>query len=218
MLQAALELFRELAGLARDLLQVFRSRTTDTEDRPARVGVFGGILFLLLPLLTVGLLGFYFGLGRQSAEFAGGQGKGVDVAGFCRSYGFPANSLNSCSSEIDLNAACNWQHGRLDLRAQFNPEAGPYPGRAAWSALCQDPAGDPVDQDGISDMNGYCVKEFLSSSQVRAVVVDGQGVENGTGGTWVCQSQIDMDLACAWQYQNRNIDARYEDGGWRCYQ
>ncbi|MEJ8277456.1 hypothetical protein [Pseudonocardia spirodelae] len=218
MLQSIVDLCRELTGLARDLLQVFRRRTTGTEARPARARVFGGVVFLVIPLLLVAAAGFAYGLGKQPAEIFGEQGQGVDVAGFCRSYGFPGNTLNSCSSQVDLNAACNWQHGRSDLRVHFDPQAGSYPGRAAWSALCFDPAGNSVDRDGISDMRGFCAKEFPSSSQVRAVVLDDQGEESESGGSWVCQSKIDMDLACAWQYQNRDIDAREEDGRWSCYQ
>jgi hypothetical protein len=125
---------------------------------------------------------------------------GLDLAGYCKSYQYDTNTEDSCSSRIDLNAACNFDHGRTDLHLVFgsaSPESG----------VCYPPSGPAP--GGIRNMTGYCQHLYQNSRTVIATVVDS---------TWVCQTTIDKNLACTWQYQKSGLTARNDSGGWNCYQ
>jgi len=126
-------------------------------------------------------------------------GRGLDLAGYCDSYGYESNSENICYSDIDLDRACNWQYERTDLHIVMS--GGPYSGD------CYDAKRNFV--GGIGEMPRYCSDSFQRSTSVKAVVKDGK--------TWVCQTTIDHDLACLWQYQSKNLVAREEDGLWKCF-
>ncbi|GAA4225199.1 hypothetical protein GCM10022254_06650 [Actinomadura meridiana] len=123
---------------------------------------------------------------------------GLDLAGYCRTYGFTTNDADACSWNIALNQACDWQYQKTGLRLVMN--SGPY------SGVCQE-SKKPL--GGIRDMRGFCRNRFPTSTDVNANV-------NGQQ-TWVCKVKLDLSLACGWQYQKRDIEARKEGGLWYCY-
>ncbi|WP_143220863.1 hypothetical protein [Actinomadura sp. CNU-125] len=125
---------------------------------------------------------------------------GLDLAAYCKSYGYESNDADRCSQRISLAEACNWQHRAPGHRAV--QESGPY------STSCVNPKGQPV--GGIRDMNGYCHHRFPMSADVEVALA------NGT--TWACQTTIDKSLACGWQYQKRDLAARQNGFLWTCYQ
>jgi hypothetical protein len=125
---------------------------------------------------------------------------GLDLARYCRSYGYSTNSDELCSWNIRLNEACDWQYRRPDHK--FRAESGPY------SGVCYN-SGD-VAVGGINDMQGFCRFRFRTSLNVRPVVVNGE--------TWACQVPIDKDVACTWQWLKADLEARNVDGLWTCYQ
>ena len=131
-------------------------------------------------------------------------GGGVDLAQYCKSRGYEANvgenNEELCSSNINLDEACNWQHERDDLHIILNPDNDPE------SGICYDPQEEQI--GGISNMLGYCKFENKSPG-VKAKVVDGD---------WTCRTKIDIGLACALQYEKRAVEARYEEGTWQCYE
>jgi len=130
---------------------------------------------------------------------------GVDLAGFCKSLNYSTNDEENdeifCTSNIDLNRACNWQYTKPDLHIRFDENNDPY------SGLCYDPQNNPI--GGISDMLGYCKDEYRRSPDVMAEVKND---------IWACRTKIDMDLACTWQYQKEDLEARNEEGTWQCYE
>jgi hypothetical protein len=129
---------------------------------------------------------------------------GVDLAQYCKSLDYDTNDGENneefCSSNINLDEACNWQHERDDLRLTFNRDNDPE------SGICYDSQEDQI--GGISDMLGYCKFEN-NSPDVKAEVVNGD---------WTCRTKIDMGLVCSWQYEKRAVEARYEEGTWQCYE
>ncbi|MGV9412712.1 hypothetical protein ACWDOP_22620 [Nocardia sp. NPDC003693] len=129
---------------------------------------------------------------------------GVDLAQHCISYGFTGVNGAQCMSEIQLDLACNWQYQRNDLQLRFSRDD-------PNSGVCYRP--DGISMTGIKDLPGYCRETFPSSDNVRAAVVT---LENGKK-TWVCQSEVDMRIACIWQYQSPDLQARKVDDNWSCY-
>ncbi|MDX6739468.1 hypothetical protein [Actinocorallia sp. A-T 12471] len=124
---------------------------------------------------------------------------GLDFARYCKSYGYAANDDAFCSLNIPLDKACDWQYGSSGHRIEM--DSGPYSGRCVNSKK--------KDVGGIKDMAGYCRERFEPSAEVGTTVL---------AGTWVCRTPIDKNLACAWQYQQRDLAARKEkDGLWLCY-
>jgi hypothetical protein len=126
---------------------------------------------------------------------------GLDLAGYCQSYKYTANSEDLCSSEIPLNEACDWEYGEPGHRMEM--KSGPV------SGLCHNSEGEPV--GGIDDMQGFCQARFDKTVNVEAVV---------KGETWTCQTPIDKELACSWRYQRGDLDVRkdQDSGLWTCYQ
>ncbi|GAB2866376.1 hypothetical protein GCM10022221_78580 [Actinocorallia aurea] len=123
---------------------------------------------------------------------------GLDISEYCGSYGYSSNDDRFCSFDIPLAKVCDWQYGSEGHT--FVMESGPYSGRCLNAKKKQ--------VGGIKDMAGYCRDHFKPSSQVETTIV---------GGTWVCRTAIDMDLACSWQYQERDVEARHEGVTWLCY-
>lgn len=124
---------------------------------------------------------------------------GVDLAGYCHSYTFDSGSEKYCSSNIDLDKACDWQYGQSGFTFKFR-SSSPY------SGVCYKVG---KSMNGIKDMQGYCENIFNASADVEAAL-DG-------GKTWACRTKVDMELVCTWQYQKRDVEARKGDGQWRCY-
>ena len=129
---------------------------------------------------------------------------GVDLAQYCKSLDYDTNDGENneefCSSNINLDEACNWQHERDDLHLTFNRDNDPE------SGFCYDSQKDQI--GGIRDMLGYCKFEN-NSPDVKAEVVNGD---------WTCRTRMDMGLVCSWQYEKRAVEARYEEGTWQCYE
>jgi hypothetical protein len=127
---------------------------------------------------------------------------GLDLATYCKSYSYTENNLEFCSAPIKMDDACNWQYRRNDLRLEFGSSA-------PESGKCYDPKN--VHVGGIKDMTGYCRNTFQGSIDVVAIVLNEK--------TWTCQTKIDMNLACEWQYQRDQMKAREETKGiWGCYE
>ncbi|ROO88992.1 hypothetical protein EDD29_6679 [Actinocorallia herbida] len=124
---------------------------------------------------------------------------GLDFGKYCKSYGYSANDDEFCSLGVPLAKACDWQYGSEGHT--FVMTSGPYSGR------CFD--GKKKYVGGIKDMAGYCRERFAPSPEVGTALIDGT--------TWACRTNIDKDLACAWQYQQRDLAAREEGGLWLCY-
>jgi len=125
---------------------------------------------------------------------------GLDLANYCRTYGYTANDDDACSRGIDGNQACDWQYGNAEQHIMVT-KSGPY------SGVCQNSRKKPV--GGIKDMRGFCRSQFKSSTDVNAIVNSQQ--------KWICQVKLDLNLACSWQYQKRDIEARKDGGLWYCY-
>ncbi|WP_199044120.1 hypothetical protein [Glycomyces salinus] len=159
---------------------------------------------LAVTVTTVILGGIYFiylktpaGVDTPESPTLGG----LDLAKYCSSYNYEENDDRFCTAEIDLDDACSWQYDAPDLIAEV--ESGPYSGD------CRDPQGESL--GGISDMPGYCKANFRGSLEVEASVVEEEE-------KWVCRTEINMGLACTWQYQKENLQAREEGGIWNCYE
>jgi hypothetical protein len=205
-----LDIVDQIMNLARqlvDLLKVLADRWGRAKKSTqlslaiaATVVVAGGIL----------LLGFH--LGGQNPGVAPAQSGptqdavpkrigGLDLARYCQSYEYDTNSEEFCTSGINLDEACNWQYERNDLHGRFtsnNPSSG----------VCFDSSEVPL--GGVSDMPRYCESAFKKSIDVEAKVVNE---------TWVCQTRIDMRLACTWEYQRYDLEARKDAAGnWSCYE
>ncbi|SNR56851.1 hypothetical protein [Actinomadura mexicana] len=140
---------------------------------------------------------------------------GLDLEHYCRNYGFNGNEKEGekffCSTEIgatqknsarlSLNGACIWDKGQqstFKLRSPNNP----------YSGECYNANHTPI--GGVGNMSGYCEHVFKGMSKIQATVADAK---------WVCRSAIDMKLACAWSYQELDVEARMDvnTDQWNCY-
>lgn len=125
---------------------------------------------------------------------------GVDLQDYCRSYGYSgSHQKTTCSLDVDLDAACSWQYGITGLKSKLRDKGDLYTGECYLKKKFM---------GGINDMPGYCKFAFKGSDVVTAAV---------EGDTWVCRSTIDMKLACTWQYQRSDVEAREVDGNWTCF-
>lgn len=129
---------------------------------------------------------------------------GLDLAQHCISYGFTGVNGLLCMAEIKLDQACNWQYKQSDMQLRFSRD-DPY------SGVCYRADNEAV--GGIKDMPGYCRESFPTSNDVRPAIVTLDGDKK----TWVCQAAIDMQIACIWQYQSRDVQPRKVDENWACY-
>lgn len=127
---------------------------------------------------------------------------GVDLAGYCVSYGFDSGSDQDCFSKIDLNDACDWQYSQAGMYIVFT---SPSP----YSGVCYTRKHKRL--QGIDAMDEYCAAHYKSSADV---------VSKPTGKrTWVCQTAVDMDLVCNWKWQKIDVVARrIGDANWKCYE
>lgn len=168
------------------------------------VGVDGKVLItatVAVAATAIVLGGLYYQYGRTGPPVDDPQPLGgLDLAEYCESYNYEENDDKFCSSLIDLDKACSWQHDTPDLIAEI--DSGPY------SARCYDSQGESF--RGIRDMPGYCEATFKESIEVEATVVQEE--------YWVCRTEINKNLACTWQYQKENLKAREEGGIWSCYE
>ena len=129
---------------------------------------------------------------------------GLDLAGYCRTYGYTANDQDACSWNIPLDQACEWQYNKKGLHVVL--PSGPH------SGICLTSRNKPVNgggDSGIRDMGGFCQSRFATSTDVTA----GVNVQQ----KWICRVRLDLNLACSWQYQKRDIKARQDGGLWYCY-
>jgi serine/threonine protein kinase len=128
---------------------------------------------------------------------------GLDLGIYCTSLGYAGNNgVESCSSKINLDKACDWQHETIGLHFHLQKPTDPTTG------TCLDAQENPV--GGIKDMSGYCQDQrngFLGMPEATTV-----------GTTWVCEQKIDPTLVCMWQYDRTDVQARKNDTGlWACY-
>ncbi|MEW1839865.1 hypothetical protein AB0392_18135 [Nonomuraea angiospora] len=155
---------------------------------------------LLAAALVCALVGFGifwgFRLARPSVNLGG-----VDLADSCKLLKYETNDLDSCSSRIDLQAACNWQYDRTDLIFRFSSDS-PESGMCYVST-------DLERVGGIKNMQGYCRHAYSPSTIVEATKVNN---------VWTCREAIDMKLACRVLYRLDGVEARNENGVWHCYQ
>jgi serine/threonine protein kinase len=128
---------------------------------------------------------------------------GVDLKAYCASihYKDVTDSL-SCSSPIDMTAACRWQWSRNDLIAQAGDQADPY----SWS--CHDSQGSV---GGISDMDGYCKHQGYYG--ITTAIPEDNKTNN-----WICHQMINVAIVCTWQYNRIDVQAHLNnEGQWKCY-
>ncbi|WP_234535321.1 hypothetical protein [Streptomyces shenzhenensis] len=127
---------------------------------------------------------------------------GVDLAAYCNSYGFGAATDQGCESGINLGSACDWSHNAKGSHIKFS---SPSP----KSGLCYTANGHLL--GGISDMDGYCKYRFKFIVTVTST--------SQPPHTWNCETSVNPDLVCGWQYQKRAVAARLNDAGHlRCYE
>lgn len=124
---------------------------------------------------------------------------GLDLYRYCRTYGYTTNDDDTCSGGIDGKQVCAWQYGKAE-RLTLVMKSGPYNG------VCQN---SRKKAGGITNMRGFCRSQFAASTDVNAMVNSQQ--------KWICQVKLDWNLACSWQYQKRDIEARKDGGLWYCY-
>lgn len=124
---------------------------------------------------------------------------GLDLDDYCASYHYKTTTVDACSSPVDLNIACSWTWS-TPMRAVVN---------GTYSTRCYTNSKPPVYKGGISDMDGYCRSAFQHSAGVRAVPSGSK--------SWVCRTDIDKGVACAWQYQKQGLEARKDNELWHCY-
>ena len=150
------------------------------------------VMFIILGLP---LTGFYWGVSSTRQPTSPG---GIDLGKYCISYDLTLKGRDLCYKQIDLTAACRWQYTEPDLTFRLTSSD-------ANSGQCFEPSGNL--RGGINDMRGYC-RKLYGNTTVDAVLA---------GNTWECQSKINPDAACNWQYQRDDLEARDEDGKWICY-
>jgi len=152
------------------------------------------VLFVLACALAVG--GYYLHDHRSgnSLQYIGG----LDLARYCKSYGYEGNNSSQCFSVVNLTEACDWQYQATNLTAK--EEHGPE------STLCYTPKNES--KGGISDMLGYCQTSFHGNAGITA---------EHTGDTWYCRNKINPRSACDWEYAGSGLKAQEKDGVLGCY-
>lgn len=128
---------------------------------------------------------------------------GVDLGTYCRSLNYQRNNADvSCTSTINLDDACDWQHETSGLHFRLQNPSDPKSGD------CYDSHRNTV--GGIRNMDNYCKdqrQDYLGMPGAMAV-----------GNTWVCEQQINMTLVCSWQFSRVDVQAHKDDqGNWVCY-
>ncbi|MEU0543954.1 hypothetical protein [Nocardia sp. NPDC005978] len=171
---------------------------------PKRVWIVIGCVAASALLLFAGFIGGQRYMTSKTKPAASVAIGGLDLAQHCISYGFTGVNGTQCMAEIQLDQACNWQYKRTDMQLRFSRD-DPY------SGVCYRP--DDVAVSGIKDMPGYCRVTFPTSDNVQSAVVTLAGDTK----TWVCQSEINTQIACIWQYQSPNVQARKVEENWVCY-
>ncbi|GAB0108482.1 hypothetical protein JMUB6875_75000 [Nocardia sp. JMUB6875] len=123
---------------------------------------------------------------------------GVDLQRYCVSYRYDHVERQSCVATIDLDKACDWQYNQSGLHLKFSSSD-------LRSGTCYTP--EQISMGGISDMDQYCHDTFRTSIGVVAAILD----------KWVCQTPIDPQIACIWQYQSAKVEPRQEGDILKCY-
>ncbi|MFJ8945280.1 hypothetical protein ACIRG4_18945 [Streptomyces sp. NPDC102395] len=124
---------------------------------------------------------------------------GMDLTGYCQSYGFKDNTEEACYSPMVMDEVCNWRYEETGLH--FVTSGNRVDGKCFTSAK--------VLRGGIWDMSDYCLKRFG-----RRLGVDAVAARNN----WECQMKIDKNLACDWFWAKRDLEARKDGADWGCYQ
>ncbi|QFG22463.1 hypothetical protein [Actinomadura sp. WMMB 499] len=182
-----------LEGVGRALARrPFGERLVILRGRPLRVTV-AAVFFVAVAVAVAQLAD----LGKLVKDSRLG---GLDLAGYCTSYGYTTASADYCRRDIDLPAVCDWQYDAPGHTVRLGPDA--------YGAICVDPEGRPL--EGIDDMAGYCRHILKKSVAVEAAPVNDK--------TWTCQIEIDRSLACSWRFQKRDLEARKDGHLWTCYE
>jgi serine/threonine protein kinase len=166
-----------------------------------KIGVIVPYYAILTTLVLLGFVAWTLVQSLPATHFT--QLGGVDLGTYCTSLGYHGNTADvSCSSPIQLDLACDWQHETTGLRAEFTTPGDPY------TADCFDSHGKEAGR--IKNMNGYCTDPRQGYLGMPTAVVEGN--------TWVCEQKIVMTLVCMWQYSKTDVQARKNDQGlWGCY-
>lgn len=156
-------------------------------------------LFVTLLLLSLGIWTFVQNLPPTHLTPLGG----VDLGTYCQSLGYERNNSDmSCSSTIDLNKACDWQHETSNLAGKLTTPSDPD------TANCYDSQGKAVGR--IKNMGDYCQDPRQDYS--------GMPVAEHVGSTWFCEQKLDIKLVCIWQYDRLDVqDQKDAQGNWTCY-
>jgi hypothetical protein len=135
---------------------------------------------------------------------------GVSLTQYCASLtpqgvqGFVIDRTN-CVEKIDLDKACNYSYQTSGLKAEFT---SPDP----QSAICVNPETGVKFIQGITKMAQYC-GTLAPTAAVTATYLN-PDYKN----TWICQVEINMNLACDELYNGTGMVARQDNGYWNCYE
>lgn len=173
---------------------------------PVRYVAGAGSAALLILLIVVL---FAFQPGASPSNPLGG----VNLANYCSlqgSIGSPAyvvaDSSSECVQVIDLASACSYSYPTIPyqtfkLTNLSDPDSGICVNQATDSGI-----------GGIANMSGYC------STLTKATGVTATAENPDYKNMWVCQVEINMNLACDETYGNTpNMVAREVNGIWTCY-
>jgi hypothetical protein len=136
---------------------------------------------------------------------------GISLTQYCATLapqgaqGFVIDQAN-CVQKIDLDKACNYSYSTSGLKAEFT---SPDP----QSAICINPNTGARFIQGITKMAQYC-GTLAQTADVTATYHD-PDYKN----TWICEVNINMNLACDELYNGTGMVALQDSSSdWNCYQ
>jgi hypothetical protein len=161
------------------------------------------LVFVAAGAIATGLTFGGYRLAQRTSE-AKGLG-GVDLTGYCTSYGFKGTQGMGCQSPIDLGDACDKRWDREDDTIKFTDPGDPD------SGVCITASGRNTGK-GLDNLPEYCHNKYPLTRKVRAV--------SSPPHNWDCRTSVDPTLVCSWHYQSRDAVARKDDadGQWKCYE
>ncbi|WP_433801958.1 effector-associated constant component EACC1 [Actinomycetospora sp. CA-084318] len=130
---------------------------------------------------------------------------GLDLTRYCSTLA-PGGATSfviagqDCVRPVNLDDACVYSYQTYGLKAVFAS-------RDPNSAQCVSTSGGNGSYGGISNMSGYCV----TSSRVPGVTATSKNPDYRD--QWMCQLEINLDLACNAQNNTLELSAREEDNG-----
>lgn len=130
---------------------------------------------------------------------------GVDLSGYCTSYGFKGTQGMGCQSLIDLGDACDKRFDRDGDTMKFTDPGDPNTG------VCVTASGRNTEK-GVDNLPEYCRDKYKQTHNVKAL--------SSPPHKWICRTAVDPTLVCSWHYQSRDAVGRKDDVDeqWKCYE